>query len=262
MPLTGRAVLGLRGGDGLPLYVGNRVRSATGERLYVILPVAGASSGRSPGRGAGMLALVRPRKPITGTEMKNSPYLDKPIAPLAVALRSMPAETGAKLATAAPTEKAWLQERAEVLREWIKPKSTRRSRPSGQLGRDRRSRSDDAIGYPTPRRCLWAAAISPGCKPSLWGFGLDEQLTRRANRRAPTRNGSCEPNGRTKMPSLFNNEALEWLDRAEQAQEVAGQLTDPAARNAILELADNFDRLAQTASGPTVARRRELARHK
>ena len=63
------------------------------------------------------------------------------------------------------------------------------------------------------------------------------------------------------MP-FFKNEALEWLDRAEQAQEVAGQLTDPAARNAILELADNFDRLAQTASGPTVARRRELARHK
>ena len=30
------------------------------------------------------------------------------------------------------------------------------------------------------------------------------------------------------MPSLLN-EALEWLDRAEQAREVAGQLTDPDA---------------------------------
>jgi hypothetical protein len=29
----------------------------------------------------------RPNKPITGTEMKNSPYLDKPFVPLAVALR-------------------------------------------------------------------------------------------------------------------------------------------------------------------------------
>jgi hypothetical protein len=56
--------------------------------------------------------------------MKNSPYLDKPFVPLAVALRSMLAETETKIATAAPAEKARLQERAEVLREWITPKST------------------------------------------------------------------------------------------------------------------------------------------
>jgi hypothetical protein len=56
--------------------------------------------------------------------MKNSPYLDKPLVPLAVALRSMLAETEAKIAAAAgPEEKARLQERAAVLREWIKPKS-------------------------------------------------------------------------------------------------------------------------------------------
>ena len=54
--------------------------------------------------------------------MKNSPYLDRPLIPLAVALRSMLAETEAKLATAEPAEKARLQERAEVLREWITPK--------------------------------------------------------------------------------------------------------------------------------------------
>jgi hypothetical protein len=43
---------------------------------------------------------------------------------LAVALRSMLAETEAKIAAAAgPAEKARLQERAAVLREWIKPKS-------------------------------------------------------------------------------------------------------------------------------------------
>ena len=46
------------------------------------------------------------------------------------------------------------------------------------------------------------------------------------------------------MPSNLN-EALEWLDRAEQAREVAGQLTDPSARKAVLELSESFDRLAQ-----------------
>ena len=61
------------------------------------------------------------------------------------------------------------------------------------------------------------------------------------------------------MPS-FLNEALEWLDRADQAREVAWQLTDPDARRAVLELADSFDRLARAAASPAVARRRELAR--
>ena len=56
--------------------------------------------------------------------MKNSPYLDKPFVPLAVALRSMLAETEAKLATAAPAEKAPLQERTKVLRDWLTLKST------------------------------------------------------------------------------------------------------------------------------------------
>ena len=35
------------------------------------------------------------------------------------------------------------------------------------------------------------------------------------------------------MPSILN-EALEWLDRAEQAREVAGQLNDPGARKAVI----------------------------
>jgi hypothetical protein len=55
--------------------------------------------------------------------VKNSPYLDKPFVPLAVALRSMLAETEAKIATAAPAERARLQERAEVLRDWLRLKS-------------------------------------------------------------------------------------------------------------------------------------------
>jgi len=56
--------------------------------------------------------------------MKNCPYLDKPLVPLAVALRSMLAETEAKIATAEPAERDRLQRRAEVLREWLTPKST------------------------------------------------------------------------------------------------------------------------------------------
>ena len=59
------------------------------------------------------------------------------------------------------------------------------------------------------------------------------------------------------MPSMLN-EALEWLDRAEQAREVAGQLTDPGARKAVLELSESFDRLARAAAAPTAARRRQL----
>src|SRR6266446_6755582 len=65
--------------------------------------------------------------------------------------------------------------------------------------------------------------------------------------------------GRTKLPSILN-EAWEWLDRAEQAREVAGQLTDPGARKAVLELAQSFDRLARAAVTPAVLRRRELER--
>jgi len=49
-----------------------------------------------------------------GTEMKNSPYLDKPFVPLAVALRSMLADAEAKLAMAAPAEGVRLQERVGV----------------------------------------------------------------------------------------------------------------------------------------------------
>jgi len=59
------------------------------------------------------------------------------------------------------------------------------------------------------------------------------------------------------MPSILNV-ALEWLDRAEQAREVAGQLTDPGARKAVLQLAESFDRLARAAATPAVLRRREL----
>jgi hypothetical protein len=40
---------------------------------------------------------------------------------------------------------------------------------------------------------------------------------------------------------------------------VAEQLTDPGARKAVLELADNFDRLARAAATPAMLLKRELA---
>jgi hypothetical protein len=54
------SVLGSRIADRLPLEVRHRVGSATGERLYVILAVAGASAGCEPGGRARMLALKFP----------------------------------------------------------------------------------------------------------------------------------------------------------------------------------------------------------
>ena len=47
------------------------------------------------------------------------------------------------------------------------------------------------------------------------------------------------------------DEALEWFDRADQAREVAGQFADPGARNAVLQLGDNFDRLGRAAVTPS-----------
>ena len=61
------------------------------------------------------------------------------------------------------------------------------------------------------------------------------------------------------MPSILND-ALEWLGRAEQAREVAGQLHDPGAKKAVLHLAESYERLARAAATPAVLRRRELAR--
>jgi hypothetical protein len=62
------------------------------------------------------------------------------------------------------------------------------------------------------------------------------------------------------MPSVLN-EAVEWLDRAERARKVAGQLTDPGARKAVLQLAESFERLARATTAPAAARRADLADH-
>jgi hypothetical protein len=66
----------------------------------------------------------RPDKPQHRKRHENSPYLDRPLVPLAVALRSMSADTEEKIRTAEPAEKDGLQRRAQVLRDWITPRST------------------------------------------------------------------------------------------------------------------------------------------
>ena len=50
-----------------------------------------------------------------------SPYLDRPLLPLAVALPRMPKKIGIELASAAPAEKRRLQQRAEFVRRLLKP---------------------------------------------------------------------------------------------------------------------------------------------
>ena len=58
--------------------------------------------------------------------MRNSPYLDRPLLPLAVALPRMLEEIEADLATADPAETRRLSQRAELIRELLAP---RRSPP-------------------------------------------------------------------------------------------------------------------------------------
>ena len=50
-------------------------------------------------------------------------------------------------------------------------------------------------------------------------------------------------------------EALEWRNRAGEAREVAGQLTDPEA---VLELAQSFDRLAPSRCNPGCAPKKKV----
>ena len=60
------------------------------------------------------------------------------------------------------------------------------------------------------------------------------------------------------MPSILN-EALEWFERAEQAREVAGQLADPSARKAVLELAER-DGNDTDDTGPVTTLNRSILR--
>ena len=56
------------------------------------------------------------------------------------------------------------------------------------------------------------------------------------------------------------HEALEWHDRAEQARQVAGQLTDPAAKQVMLQAAKGYEHLAWTATARAQKRHLRLER--
>jgi hypothetical protein len=56
--------------------------------------------------------------------MRNSPYLDLPLIPLAVALPRIVADLEAKIATVTPEEKCRLRHCAQVLRDWLALRST------------------------------------------------------------------------------------------------------------------------------------------
>jgi hypothetical protein len=55
------------------------------------------------------------------------------------------------------------------------------------------------------------------------------------------------------------NEAAEWLDRAEQAREVAGLLSDPGAKQAVLQVAESYERLARAAADRAGEQKRDFA---
>jgi hypothetical protein len=54
-----------------------------------------------------------------------SPYLNRPVLPLVVALPRMLAQVEAELATAAgPAEEQWLRQRAELIRRLLAPRQS------------------------------------------------------------------------------------------------------------------------------------------
>ena len=61
----------------------------------------------------------------------HSPYLDRPILPLAVALPRMSADIEARTVTASPAEKSRLQNQGEVFREWLSAARTRQTAEPG-----------------------------------------------------------------------------------------------------------------------------------
>ena len=56
--------------------------------------------------------------------MNNSPYLDLPLSPLALALPRMLEKVGVELTTAAPVEAQRLRQRAQLIRGLLTPRPT------------------------------------------------------------------------------------------------------------------------------------------
>jgi hypothetical protein len=51
---------------------------------------------------------------------------------------------------------------------------------------------------------------------------------------------------RSAIPSLLNN-VRHWLERAEEARAVAGQMNDPGAKKVMLGIAEGYQRMAKLA---------------
>ena len=82
--------------------------------------------------------------------MKNSPYLDRPLFPLAVALPRMLEKIEANLATAGPGETRRLRQRAELIRGLLTPRRRSPTRRDLALGLRLGSRSSGG-GWPGRR---------------------------------------------------------------------------------------------------------------
>src|SRR5438067_160851 len=74
--------------------------------------------------GARAVRGLRPEKPITGTDMKNSPYLDKPLVSLAVALLRLLERVAVDLTTAGPADARRLRQRAHLILDLLTPGPT------------------------------------------------------------------------------------------------------------------------------------------
>ena len=51
-------------------------------------------------------------------------------------------------------------------------------------------------------------------------------------------------NGSVDLPSVLLNNFRHWLDRAEEARAVAGQMNDPEMKRIMLEIVARYERLA------------------
>jgi hypothetical protein len=55
------------------------------------------------------------------------------------------------------------------------------------------------------------------------------------------------------MPTPTLNDPAHWRRRAEETRSIAAQLDDPAAKKAMLEIAEQYERIAAIAQTRTVA---------
>jgi len=75
----------------------------------------------SPPTPAGRWSLASKAKSI-GADMNNSPYLDLPLSPLAVALPRMLEKVAVELTAAGPVEAQGLRQRAELILDLLTPR--------------------------------------------------------------------------------------------------------------------------------------------